>query len=84
MEYVDLLLENVDANEVLITSDHGNAMGEYGYYGHPRWTPIKSLKEVPAVRTSATDSGEYEPSTERTEGGSNQDIEERLRDLGYL
>lgn len=42
------LVEHVDdAATVVLTADHGNAMGELGVYGHPENVPIASLREVP-------------------------------------
>lgn len=33
--------------ETVITSDHGNSMGENSFYGHPRGVSTKELREVP-------------------------------------
>lgn len=82
---MDLLLENVDAEKVVFTADHGNAFGEYGIYGHPNGAPIKPLRNVPWYETSATDSGTYTPelSPER-DPISEENLQNRLADLGYL
>ena len=86
---VEILLQNIDAENVIITADHGNAFGEWGLYGHPPRTPISPLREVPWVRVSAQDSGNYEPSTEKGENQLDETtvettVESRLEDLGYL
>jgi hypothetical protein len=85
LDDVELLLENVDAEIAIISADHGNAFGELGFYGHPPYNPIPSLRRVPWVETTATDSRTYEPDEdeERTDV-SNTDVNARLRDLGYL
>jgi hypothetical protein len=83
LEDVALLLDNVDAENVVITSDHGNALGEFGVYGHPIGYLHPSVKKVPWVATEATDTGEHSPQTDPGTD-SEPDVEERLRDLGYL
>jgi hypothetical protein len=35
LDDIILLLENLDAENVIITSDHGNGMAEWGIYTHP-------------------------------------------------
>lgn len=85
LDEVELLLENMDANDVVITADHGEAFGEYGFYRHVIGCPIPCMREVPWVTTSAEDKGTCipkapEPETE-TESVS---VENRLEDLGYL
>jgi hypothetical protein len=84
LDEVELLLQNVDADRVVVTSDHGNAMGEFGIYGHPSRTPIPPLVTVPWLTLTATDSGDYEPSVERVDSRDNPGVERRLQDLGYL
>jgi hypothetical protein len=83
LEEVSLLLKNLDAETVVITADHGNAVGEWGVHGHPAGFPHPAVKRVPWVETTAHDSEGYEP-----EVSMSTDIEMRtedhLRDLGYL
>lgn len=80
---VELLLSNLNADTVAISADHGNAIGEWGVYGHPPDRLLPVLRDVPWVETTATDTGEYQPSIERQSEDSESEIEERLRDLGY-
>lgn len=82
LDDVQILLENLDADDVVITSDHGEAFGEWHVYGHPDHMPIRILREVPWYETSATDEGGYEPSVDKLE--EQGDIEEKLKSLGYL
>lgn len=81
LDHVAVLLENMDAERVAISADHGNAAGEFDVYGHPK-IPLKSIRNVPWYVTSATDMGEYEPELQpQTECG---DTEEKLKALAYI
>jgi len=81
---IELLLNNIDAQKVVLTADHGNSFGTYGIYGHPYGAPIRELREVPWCETSATDSGEYQSSESYKQSASvSTDVEQRLSDLGY-
>jgi len=87
LDDVELLLDNLDAEKVVITSDHANCIGERGIYGHPKYVPDPTLKRVPWVEVSATDTGEYRPEYEPP-GREEQDmtgdeVDERLEALGY-
>jgi len=86
LDDVELLLKNLDAETVVISADHGNAFGEWNVYGHPPGSPIGAVRRVPWVETTATDTGEYEPSLERPDGDGTTDdaVEDRLRNLGYV
>lgn len=82
LDDIELLLTNLNAEDVVITSDHGNAMGEWGIYGHPLHMPFEPLRKVPWVRTTAEDRETYYPEEyDTTENESS--IESRLRALGY-
>jgi hypothetical protein len=83
LEEVALLLENVDAERTVITSDHGNALGEWLVYGHPPSMPMDCLRVVPWVEATAVDRGTHEPETEaRPDGETGR--EEQLAALGYV
>lgn len=84
LDDVELLLANIDAETAVITADHGESMGELGIYGHARGIASDSLRVVPWVTTSATDTGSYNPETYETTVSANPDTTSRLRDLGYL
>ncbi|ADJ15506.1 sulfatase-like hydrolase/transferase [Halalkalicoccus jeotgali] len=79
----NVLLENLDAETVVITADHGELFGEYGLYAHPRDTLVPLLKRVPWVHAEAHDTGEYEP-TIKADRTADIDVRNRLDDLGYL
>lgn len=82
LDDVERLLANVDAERVVVTSDHGNAFGEWGIYGHPPDMPLDCLRTVPVVRTSAEDTGRSEPGERPERHGVDRD--EQLEALGYV
>jgi hypothetical protein len=61
LEDVELLLDNVDANRVIITADHGNYLGEGGKWSHPDWERGAPVRRVPLWTMTATDSGSHDP-----------------------
>ncbi|ELZ86147.1 hypothetical protein C453_10028 [Haloferax elongans ATCC BAA-1513] len=83
LDDVEELLENIDAEKVAITADHGEAFGEMSLYGHPEGLPLPIVKRVPWVETTAKDLGTRDP--KETESQSlDKNIESQLRDLGYV
>jgi len=86
LDSVKLLINNVNFEKVIITSDHGNLFGEYHLYGHPSYVPIRELKRVPWYETSANDSGNYTPHSSKTEDETleENEVDKRLKNLGYL
>jgi hypothetical protein len=82
LEEVEVLQRNVDADTFVITSDHGNAFGEWGIYGHPQMMPLNVLRVVPWVETKAEDHGERVPDIGNRE--SENDVSEYLAALGYV
>lgn len=85
LDDVAVLLENVDAPEVVVTADHANAVGEWGVYEHPPTVPVPAVKRVPWVRITATDRGGFDPDIEppETNATTDEEIERRLTALGY-
>lgn len=84
MDEVKTLESNLDGTCV-ITADHANAMGEWWCYGHQSTAPLKAMKRVPWVSFEASDERTYEPSItvdDATVG--DEEIKDRLRDLGYV
>jgi len=79
---IGLLLENIDAKKAVITSDHGNAIGEWGIYGHPIHMPIDAIQIVPWVETTATDTQTHDPS-DHVKRDIDESLEDRLVQLGY-
>jgi hypothetical protein len=85
LDDLNLLLNNINTDSVVITSDHGNAMGEYGVYGHLADVPLPCLVDVPWYRTTACDTGNHDPTSSRKnkEDVTTSDVKQRLADLGY-
>ena len=88
LDEVEALLENVDADRAVVTADHGEAFGEWGFYEHPVGCPLPAVKRVPWVETTATDRGTREPTPDADDsadpdGSADPDVTDQLRDLGY-
>lgn len=82
LDDVGVLLRNIDAERTVITSDHGNAVGEWGVYGHPVHMPLSCLRIVPWIEVSARDTRGYTPSRINREDDDN--VSDRLESLGYM
>lgn len=87
LEDLALLLDNLDAETVVISADHGEGFGthlnEKFVYGHGPGLPHPAVKVVPWVVTTAEDTGDYEPTLEPMTTAT-RTAEEQLRKLGYL
>jgi len=82
LDEIEILLQNFEAEKVVISSDHGNAIGEYGIYGHPRGIPLNCLRNVPWIETSGSDEETHVPDVIMGEE-SDISIEKKLTALGY-
>lgn len=82
LDEVGVLLENLDADRVAISADHGDAFGEWGVYWHLLALPHPHVKRVPWTVTSATDTGSYQPTL--SPDGPAKAAGQQLADLGYL
>lgn len=82
-EEVGILRENVDGR-LVVTADHGNAIGQWGMWGHRARVPAPSLRWVPWDEYDCTDQGSHEPATYEREDVADDAVDERLEDLGYL
>lgn len=79
------LVENCDGR-VAVTSDHGNAAGEWGVWSHPPGVHLPALREVPWVELAGTDRRTVEPglpeaATAASAGGEAD--ADHLAHLGY-
>jgi hypothetical protein len=81
LDNIKTLLNNVDAEQTVITADHGNAFGEWGVWGHPH-QPHPKLRKVPWVHVTASDEEAYHPDIELAVDDAHS-AEETLRALGY-
>lgn len=82
---VELLLDNMNAETVVISADHGEAFGEYWEYGHHTGSVNPYIRKVPWVVTTATDQDTYTPTTELPSGKTSiqSTTEDQLEALGY-
>ncbi len=86
LDAVATLRRNVDGT-LAVSSDHGNALGELGIWGHPD-RPVSSVRRVPWIELEARDGGTVEPTleaepTRRDERAVDADVRDRLASLGY-
>ena len=65
LDHVTVLLENLDARRLVITADHGEALGDWGVYGHRDGLLVPTVKRVPWTETAATDTGWRTPTIDR-------------------
>lgn len=86
LDNVKLLLENLDAERVVLTADHGDLFGEWSFYGHPHYIRVPELVKVPWVNVTAEDTNGYTPVITEEDFQRDEDltVKERLEDLGYL
>lgn len=82
LDEVGLLIKNVDAPRAVITADHGNAFGEWGFYGHHGYTPLAAMRQVPWAEVTAVDQRTHVPTRRAPAPGGT--VEGRLADLGYV
>lgn len=82
LDDVSLLRDNIDAERFAISADHGNAIWEYGLYGHPGGISLPVLNEVPWCVTDATDHQTHTP-PERSKTEPTQETGGILNVLGY-
>lgn len=68
-----------------ISSDHGEAFGEYGILGHKLGSLHPQIRKVPWVITSAEDNETHEPTVEEPNNArmSREELDEQLEALGY-
>jgi len=92
LDSVGTLLQNLDAENVIITADHGESFGEYGgKFGHIDGYLTPQVRKVPWVTTTATDQETVTPDSRYQRGAdaesssfNGQDLKEHLEDLGYF
>jgi hypothetical protein len=83
LDSVELLLDNFNADRAVLSSDHGNSMGEWLMYGHSTGFLHPSVMRVPWVETSGTDTHTYDPFIQM-EDGTDRDVKDVLNALGYV
>ncbi|RYJ08638.1 hypothetical protein ELS19_19330 [Halogeometricum borinquense] len=84
LDEIKRLLSNIDAEQVLITADHGELFGRI-LHSHAPGILHPDLRRVPWVRTTARDEETSHPDPiTQDESAEETDAEQRLKDLGYL
>ena len=85
LDDIEILLNNLEADKVVITTDHGEAFGEYGVLGHKLGSLHPQIRKVPWVVTSAADNGTHEPTVEEPDNKkmSREKLDDQLEALGY-
>jgi hypothetical protein len=85
LDDIEILLDNLDAERVVITADHGEAFGEYGVLGHKIGSLHPQIRKVPWIRTSAEDTETYEPVVEEPDNTKmcREELDSQLEALGY-
>lgn len=79
------LLDELNGKSV-VTSDHGNAFGEWGLYGHPGKKGLAVLIEIPWLSVEAETRRSIRAETRKSVTAADIDestINERLSSLGY-
>ena len=84
LQEVSYLIEQLDFENVVVTSDHGEALGEFGRYAHPR-RPHPYIRIIPwaTINDVVIEVPEERPSVQISDG-EEQNVTERLEELGYL
>lgn len=84
LPHVQRLLDAIEGR-VVVSSDHGNAFGEWDIWGHPGKAYIEPLLEVPWLVHEEGDRRTIEAgsATKQTERDS-QAAKDRLKELGYV
>ncbi|WP_415381174.1 hypothetical protein [Halosimplex sp. TS25] len=80
---VELLRENLDADRLVVSADHGQALGEEDVIGHPASSTAGVVRQVPWCETTARDTGAYRPETSERADEPAVSVEEKLEHLGY-
>jgi hypothetical protein len=83
LDEVAVLRENIDAERVVISADHGEAFGGFGFYAHQIGNPLPAVRRVPWVETDAVDRQTLAVGPDRGATGRAVTLEEHLADLGY-
>jgi len=85
LDYVKILINNIEAPTTIISADHGEALGEARIWGHPYAYPFGSVKTVPWVELSAEDQQTYKSKHDQLSREPNKsERKESLRQMGYL
>lgn len=79
---LQILLNNIDAEKIVISADHGDAFGEWGVYGHNPGNFHPKVRNVPWALTSGVDKKTYNPQIQ-PKNVFTSSLTEQLEALGY-
>lgn len=82
LDEIEVLLNNIDVDDVIITADHGEAFGEFRSYGHRSGMLQPPVRRVPWVRTTASDEQTRDPERIKMDAKTG-DVAQQLQALGY-
>ncbi|WP_153952565.1 hypothetical protein [Halosegnis longus] len=90
LPYIEQLIDDI-SGKIVITSDHGNMLGERGFpipvkiWGHPRGIYADELVKIPwlTIKNGSRPEIKAEPPDSVCSGVDNSTIGERLKQLGY-
>ena len=83
LDELEILLENIDAPSTVLTSDHGQALGEAGLWDHTVGVKHPCMRRVPWVKTTATDEHLLDPKEYSITDYDEETVMENLEMLGY-
>lgn len=84
LPYVEKFAGEV-AGKTVVSSDHGNCLGEYGIFGHPCGHYHPALVKVPWFEIEGESRKTITDGTlQEANSGDEESAKERLSDLGYL
>lgn len=70
--------------KIIITSDHGELLGEKIFYGHRRGLYFKELVDVPWLEMEKSQSDETDLNIKKKGEVKEKEVKERLKSLGYI
>jgi len=84
LEYIEILIQNVDADRAVISADHGEGFGENGTWSHPFGYPFSPIRTVPWAKITATDERTYESQFGKLDRApTEEELREHLEAMGY-
>ncbi len=84
LDEIEVLVNNIETDTAVICSDHGNSLGEWRIYGHPKSMPFSSVRTVPWATVSTTDANQFTPALSRDSDNIDEmQVNDRLKALGY-
>jgi hypothetical protein len=82
LPHIEQLIEELEGKTV-VTSDHGNALGRFGLYGHPSKRFLKELVKVPWLEIDSNTRKTIKVGEIGGETEAGETVNERLAHLGY-